>query len=117
MRFCLHPGCTTRCEGARCPEHDRKHEREARGSAAERLYDWRWRKAALQFLREFPLCGQRPGGLRPVMSRCHAGGRVAAAVQVDHVDPHRGDLGKFWDRSNWQSLCRACGARKSQAGL
>jgi 5-methylcytosine-specific restriction protein A len=52
------------------------------------------------------------------MSRCFDKGIVTAAVQVDHVVPHRGDRRLFWDsRGNWQSLCAACGARKSQAGF
>ena len=119
MKFCVHPGCTTRFDGpgSRCPEHGRQHERVTRGTATERLYDWRWRKAAKSFLQRFPLCGQRPRGVAPVMSRCYLEARVTAAVQVDHVEPHRGDLRKFWDEENWQALCRTCGARKSQAGL
>lgn len=52
------------------------------------------------------------------MSRCHEEGRTTAATQTDHVVPHKGDLGLFWDsQGNWQSLCASCGARKSQAGL
>lgn len=27
---------------------------------------------------------------------------------VDHIDPHRGDMKKFWDSANWQSLCKTC---------
>jgi hypothetical protein len=33
---------------------------------------------------------------------------VTAAVLVDHIDPHRGDMKKFWDSANWQSLCKPC---------
>ena len=52
------------------------------------------------------------------MSRCHEEGIVTPAVQVDHVVPHKGNPQLFDDwRGNWQALCRACGARKSQAGL
>ena len=70
------------------------------------------------FLVRYPLCGMRPGGQPPVMSRCRERGLVTAAVQVDHVVPHRGDERLFWDEyGNWQALCRECGARKSQAGL
>ena len=65
----------------------------------------------------YPLCGMRPGDRAPVMSRCHDEGRATAAVQVDHVEPHRGAELLFWDENNWQSLCAECGARKSQAGL
>jgi 5-methylcytosine-specific restriction protein A len=27
---------------------------------------------------------------------------------VDHVVPHRGDAILFWDRANWQSMCKPC---------
>lgn len=60
----------------------------------------------------------RPNNQTPVMSRCHDEGRVTIAYQTDHVVPHKGDQALFWDTDgNWQSLCRECGARKSQAGL
>jgi 5-methylcytosine-specific restriction protein A len=52
------------------------------------------------------------------MSRCHDEGRVVPVFQVDHVVPHKGDPDLFWDElNNWQSLCAACGARKTAAGL
>jgi 5-methylcytosine-specific restriction enzyme A len=60
----------------------------------------------------------RPNGQVPVMSQCYDEGRITAATQTDHVQPHRGDQVLFWDVvNNWQSLCATCGARKSQAGL
>jgi 5-methylcytosine-specific restriction protein A len=60
----------------------------------------------------------RPDGQVPIMSQCFDEGRVTAAYQVDHVVPHRGDPVKFWDeRGNWQSLCAACGSRKTRAGF
>ena len=117
MRFCLHPGCTKRQREAYCEKHGRKHERQVRGSSTERGYGRVWRAQAKAFLQEFPLCGHRPDGQRPVMSACHEAGRIVDAVQVDHVVPHRGDQALFWNRRNWQALCRECGARKSQAGL
>jgi 5-methylcytosine-specific restriction endonuclease McrA len=27
---------------------------------------------------------------------------------VDHVTPHKGDLALFFNRENWQSLCKRC---------
>lgn len=117
MRFCLYPGCPKRQREAYCQEHGRRHEQQARGSSAERGYGRVWRLQAKAFLAEFPLCGMRPEGLPPVMSVCYLAGRVTAAEQVDHVVPHRGDQALFWNRRNWQALCRECGARKSQAGL
>ena len=33
---------------------------------------------------------------------------------VDHITPHRGDMRLFWDRRNWQGLCRPCHSRKTR---
>jgi 5-methylcytosine-specific restriction enzyme A len=59
------------------------------------LYGRQWRKARALFLAEQPLCAY-----------CHREGRVTAATVVDHVTPHRGDPGLFWDAGNWQPLCK-----------
>lgn len=119
----LHPCAVPHCPTllprgvSRCPQHRRQQE-QARGSFRERGYTAKWDVAARRFRREFPLCGMRPNGLAPVMSKCHDEHRLTPAYQTDHVVPHRGDQTLFWDRDgNWQSLCRECGARKSQAGL
>ena len=71
--------------------------REPRKSARERGYDSRWRKARAQYLAAHPLCAV-----------CSAQGVTTAAAVVDHIRPHRGDMGLFWDRLNWQPLCRRC---------
>lgn len=63
-------------------------------TACERGYDRRWRAARESFLGANPLC-----------VRCEAAGLVTEATVVDHIVPHRGDAGRFWDRTNWQSLC------------
>lgn len=68
-----------------------------RGSSAERGYGYAWQKAREAYLKKHPLC------------KMHADlGRVVPASVVDHVDPHRGDMVKFWDSGNWQSLCKPC---------
>lgn len=61
------------------------------------LYDHCWRKARAAWLAEHPLCED-----------CQRRGIVAAASVVDHIKPHRGDLALFWDRANWQALCKPC---------
>jgi 5-methylcytosine-specific restriction protein A len=92
--------------------------REPRRSSYARGYTKRWDRAAKAFRVRYPLCGMRPGGQRPVMSRCFDEGRTTVATQTDHVQPHRGEMALFWAAdTNWQALCAACGARKSQAGL
>jgi 5-methylcytosine-specific restriction endonuclease McrA len=68
---------------------------ENRGSARERGYTYRWEKARLFFLREHPLCRM-----------CLGQGKVTEATVVDHIIPHRGDQTLFWDRANWQPLCK-----------
>lgn len=78
---------------------------ERRGTAAERGYDHRWRKARRLFLTDNPLCVE-----------CMKQGRTTAATDVDHVMPHRGDAVKFADVGNWQSLCKRCHSAKTRRG-
>ena len=59
------------------------------------LYNYQWQKARLAHRQEHPLC---------VM--CLAEDRTTAATVVDHINEHKGDLELFWDRDNWQSLCK-----------
>ena len=115
-RYCLHPHCSVIVGRGYCAAHARQQEQQ-RGTAAARGYTAPWAKRAALFRRLYPLCGQRPGNLAPVMSQCHDEGRVTIATQVDHVIPHRGDLALFWDElGNWQSLCAACHSRKTASG-
>jgi len=65
-----------------------------RGSAASRGYDARWRRARLWFLQQNPLCVE-----------CLKAGRTEAATVVDHIEPHKGDVEKFWNVKKWQALC------------
>jgi 5-methylcytosine-specific restriction enzyme A len=85
---------------------DKEPRRERRGSAASRGYDGRWRKARLGFLRKHPLC-----------CHCLERGRTTAATVVDHIIPHRGDKALFWNRENWQPLCKSCHDTKTGRGL
>ncbi|WP_325053203.1 HNH endonuclease [Paenibacillus algicola] len=39
---------------------------------------------------------------------CHKAGCVTAAKVVDHIKPHKRNMHLFWDRLNWQALCKAC---------
>jgi 5-methylcytosine-specific restriction protein A len=89
-----------------------------RGTARERGYTARWARRSKRFRDRFPLCGQRPNHQPPVYSRCFDEHRTTAAAHVDHVIPHRGDERLMWDEiNNWQSLCRQCHTRKTNAGL
>lgn len=43
----------------------------------------------------------------PLCRMCTRQGRVKLATICDHVEPHRGDLEKFWN-GPFQSLCKRC---------
>lgn len=74
-----------------------------RRSAAERGYDRNWRQRRLEYLAQHPLCCQ-----------CERAGRIEPATVVDHIRRHRGQADPlFWDRTNWQSLCKRCHDRKT----
>ena len=63
-----------------------------------------WRHAREAQLRVHPLC------------RMHLElGQTVQATVADHIVAHRGDLGKFFDRSNLQSLCKPCHDGHKQA--
>ena len=116
LRPCATPGCRELVTSGHCTRHARARDL-ARGTAQERGYTRRWAARSQAFRRRFPLCGMRPGGQRPVLSRCFDEGRQTPATVVDHVVPHRGDQGLFWDElGNWQALCDGCHGRKIQAG-
>lgn len=103
-RPCNYPGCGVLVHGgsSRCEQHKYKRiEAKAldarRGSSSERGYSYKWQQAREGFLRAHPLC-----------VRHQARGEVVAATVVDHITPHKGDKTLFWQRANWQPLCKQC---------
>ena len=100
---CKHPGCPNLVPPGQkyCEAHRRLHPEEVR-SAAGRGYNRAWQRARKEYLSAHPLC---------VM--CMKEGRYKKASVVDHIKPHRGDQVLFWDRSNWQSLCKEHHDRKT----
>ena len=54
----------------------------------------RWRKIRKQHMTEYPLC---------VM--CEADGKIELARICDHIEPHKGDVDKFY-AGPFQSLCK-----------
>jgi len=105
-RPCAQPGCPALVDRGRCPAHQKaayKADREARGSAAQRGYDARWRRYREWYLNQHPLCAM-----------CEKEGRVTAAVIVDHVVPVQSkDDPRFYDETNHQGLCVRCNAIKT----
>ncbi len=107
-RPCAAPGCGQLVTGRdrRCPDHKRAARRASdakRGGSTARLYSYRWQQARVVFLKTNPWCKGVDDG-----RRCNQ-----LATEVDHIVPHRGDLVKFWDRSNWQGLCKSHHSRKT----
>ena len=102
MKPCAAPACGALVRGVRyCPKHEhlikvvtRQHD-ERRESSTQRGYSYKWQQARKGFLAKHPLCAE-----------CERQGRIAAATDLDHIIPHKGDMVKFWDSSNWQGLCR-----------
>ncbi len=105
-RPCRFPGCPNLCEvGVYCYEHKRFTTDAVRGGAVKRGYDAKWREARKLFLQKNPLCVS-----------CMRDGKLTPATIVDHVIPHRGDQTLFWNKSNWQALCKRCHDRKTGGG-
>jgi 5-methylcytosine-specific restriction endonuclease McrA len=82
-------------------------------SSAARGYGYAWQMARAEHLLAHPFCayclrdaGIEATSIEGVVLEC-AAKRVCVprATLVDHMDPHRGDMALFWDRSRWQSLC------------
>lgn len=91
-----------------CDAHKKQRGREwdsRRGTSAERGYGHKWRRERLAYLGKHPLC-----------VACLKEGVVRAGNEVDHIVPHRGDSGLFWDVSNWQTLCKSHHSQKTAGG-
>jgi 5-methylcytosine-specific restriction enzyme A len=91
-----HPAFT----GSRCPicaSAAKAAADKRKPSASARGYDAQWRNARDQFLREHPTCAS-----------CGW-----PSIVVDHIAPHKGDQSLFWNRRNWQALCKPCHDRKT----
>lgn len=109
MKPCAAPACGALVRGVRyCSKHEhlikvvtRQHD-ERRESSTQRGYSYKWQQARKGFLAKHPLCAE-----------CERQGRIAAATDLDHIIPHKGDKDAFWTRSNWQALCHPCHSRKT----
>jgi 5-methylcytosine-specific restriction enzyme A len=73
-------------------------------TAAQRGYTYAWRKARQQWLLALPVCVE--------CQRID----VPSKMVVDHIQPHRGCQQLFWDRNNWQTLCKLCHDDKTGRG-
>jgi 5-methylcytosine-specific restriction enzyme A len=106
-RPCLVSTCPERQP---CPVHATVTRRRRGLPDKHRWYHWaRW---------HHPIYGLRTKALErcPFCLACAREGRIQAAVDVDHVIPHRGDPSRFWDLTNLEGLCKMHHSRKTGQG-
>ena len=113
-KLCSKAGCPNfRIEGSSyCEKHDyiRVNYLEKRAEyLSNRPRDWtkyqrtgnysssRWKKESKDFLKTHQYC-EMCGDY---------------ATVVDHIIPHRGDEELFWNKENWQPLCKSCHDKKT----
>ena len=106
LRPCKHIGCAelTRDKSGYCEAH-KVDTNEYRGSARERGYTRQWERESKAFLQTHPLC-----------VCCESKGQYRASQVVDHIKPHRGNQQLFWDKTNWQGLCKHHHDKKTARG-
>lgn len=116
LKVCVAAGCEdislpglSYCDAHEQRRKDRLKQRRAKAQTspaailARRLYaEPKWVRASKAYLRDHPLCVD-----------CLELGAVEPATDVDHIEPHKGDRNRFWDRINWQALCHRCHSRKT----
>jgi 5-methylcytosine-specific restriction protein A len=73
-----------------------------RGNSNARGYGYKWQQARAGYLAKHPLCAE-----------CERQGKITVAVDLDHIEPHKLDMDVFWDRGNWQGLCKSCHSAKT----
>ena len=102
---CRQPGCPNMVQPGKlyCEEHLKLHP-EAIRSASKRGYGSRWQKESKRFLQAHPLCVHCMKKSPPMYVK---------ATVVDHITPHRGNQELFWNRDNWQALCKPCHDKKT----
>lgn len=101
LRYCAQPACHTLVSVGYCHAHGARPNADVR-----KLYRTaRWRALRALVQREQPLCDE-----------CDAEGRTVAGTDVDHTQPHRGDVLLFWDRANLSNKCAMHHAMKTRRG-
>lgn len=105
LAYCAEPRCSARVPYGRCAAHapqarilERRHYTGIPGVN----YGRKWQKAAKAFLAEHVWCALCPKDRQPRL-----------ATEVDHRIPHHGDEGMFWDKANWQPVCKPCHSAKT----
>lgn len=92
-------GCPALTDERFCPQHERQQQQrydQARGSAAARGYDYRWRRLERSILARDPIC-----------MKCG----LAPSTVADHKIPR--SRGGADDPENLQGICAPCHGRKT----
>jgi 5-methylcytosine-specific restriction protein A len=84
-------------------QHDSGSSRERAGRFSHLYKTYRWKKLRAHEIKVEPLCAD-----------CLSRGIITPATVRDHIEPHRGDLQKFWHGKR-QSLCKQCHDSHKQA--
>jgi len=108
LRPCNQPGCPELVESGYCEKHQkakRKSDDSRRDKKVRSLYNYRWQQYSKRFLRKNPLC-----------VKCRSNGRVKASEVTDHIEPHKGDYGLFWDVNNHAAMCKWHHDKKTARG-
>ena len=100
---CTHAGCPNLVDGGgKCEKHRKQVAKEydrERGTAHQRGYTARWRRANRMYLKVHPLCE---------CEECKSDNRIRPANVVHHKIPHKGNSVLFWDEENWQAMNKQC---------
>ena len=99
--ICNYPGCQSLTHDRYCEKHKKEMIR-VQNDRSSKMYTYQWRKASKEFLKKHPLC-----------VHCEREGRLTPATEVDHIKPHGGDRKLFWNKNNWQPLCKRCHSKKT----
>lgn len=97
-RPCTFPGCPELVTSGRCPQHTQKDQR---GGATKRGYDYLWQKFREWFIRRHPVC-----------SDC----QIKATTDVHHVKKARDYPDLMRVESNCMGLCHECHAVRTARG-
>lgn len=82
------------------PPTERFTKMETRPQSRAEYHTARWTRESREFKKSNPLC-----------KRCQAKGKIKATEITDHIIPVEIHF-NFWDKTNWQGLCKTCNIEK-----
>lgn len=101
--ICSYPGCKKYANrGCKYCEDHKKEKPTGTTSVWKYLYNNKWEIERKEYLIDHCWCVE-----------CLKNNIYTLATEVDHKIPHEGNMKLFWDKSNWQALCKSCHSRKT----